>query len=114
GGNGVWGIEEGGRRRGVDRVFVDLARLNRFRAFSRIAITRARHAVRQKSRVTRRINIHDHRGEVGVGRGGRGVKLGGDVTGDLEGAVERRRGKGQNDPSRFVRALMQGAWLHGR
>jgi hypothetical protein len=51
--NFVSGLEDVARRPQINRVFVDLARLDRFRAFGRIAVTRANDAVGQKTRVAR-------------------------------------------------------------
>src|SRR5215468_3035568 len=51
--NLVSGLEDVASRPQVNRVFVDLARLDGLRAFGRIAITRANDAVGQKTRVTR-------------------------------------------------------------
>src|SRR5262245_58526739 len=79
--NLVSGLEDVAGRPHINRVFVYLARLDRLRAFGRITVARTNDAVGQKARVAGRINVHDHRGEIGVGRGSRGVKLGGDVTG---------------------------------
>src|SRR5215831_5370722 len=51
--NLVSGLEDVARRPQINRVFVYLARLDRLRAFGRIAVTRANDAVGQKTRVTR-------------------------------------------------------------
>src|SRR5262245_5069069 len=122
--NLVSGLEDVARRPQINRVFVDLARLDRLRAYGRIAVTRANDPVGQKTRVARPpfgrfcpsrwIDVNDHRGEIGVWRGSRGVKLGGDVTGDLGVAFERRSGKDQHVLPRFVRSLVERAWLNGR
>src|SRR5215475_3583510 len=111
--NFVSGLEEVARRPQINRVFVDLAWLDRLRALGRIAVARPNDAVGQKARITRRIDVHNQRGEIGVWRGSRSVKLGGDVAGNLGIAFERRSGKDQHVLSRFIRALIEWAWLNG-
>src|SRR4030095_6557009 len=73
--NLVSGLEDVTRRPQINRVFVDLARLDRLRAFGRIAVARANDAVGQKTRVARppfgpflSTEIPAHRG--GMWRGG--------------------------------------------
>src|SRR5687767_11811104 len=51
--NSVSGLEDVARSPQINRVFVDLARFNRLRAFGRITVARANDAVGQKARITR-------------------------------------------------------------